>query len=167
MAQSGHIIAHIAQPMHASSSVQYAVNTPSLLRFSCWIATICLGHAVVHSSQPLQRSKMTFIFAIGVTIPFRLTAQSAVPISKARREYGAALPAAERHSGVPCRIRQQRTPKPASYIIAHIDKKSKRGAFFYLLLSAGCKTAALRINRNAAVCRMQLITASCKRRSSS
>lgn len=72
MAQSGHIIAHIAQPMHASSSVQYAVNTPSLLRFSCWIATICLGHAVVHSSQPLQRSKMTFIFAIGVTIPFRI-----------------------------------------------------------------------------------------------
>ncbi len=69
MAISGHIMAHMAQPVHLSGCVKQAGKKPAPLNR---VSTIMepFGHASMQYSHPLQRSVSITIFPFGVMLMF-------------------------------------------------------------------------------------------------
>ena len=67
MATSGHMCAHIAQPVHFSGFSANAVKNPLLLK-SFFIAITLAGHASSQYAHPLQRSVSIFIFPFILTL---------------------------------------------------------------------------------------------------
>lgn len=64
MTQSGHMIAQLAHPTQAASSIQDTGACPLRLRRVFEISSIFLGQAVTHNPQPLHKSSLNVNLAI-------------------------------------------------------------------------------------------------------